>query len=155
MRVKAGISKPSCGWGQVSAGDIGRVTNVSGSSCNIEFNAQSGWSGKLAEMERVEPGDGVPFWTYRDVSANGIGIRDGPDYPGVRSSPTAPVGIGSEGEFLVVIDRVTKSVAVDPSGSAISTPRDVTFCKLWVPEGVTTSAAPRRNKWVFDLKAGA
>ena len=154
VRVKAGISKPSSGWGSVSAGDVGRVTNVSGASCNIEFNAQSGWSGTLAEMERVEPGGGVPFWTYRDISPNGIGIRDDPNYPGVRSSPTAPVGVGSEGEFLVVVDRVTKRVSVDESNNAIPTPRDVTFCKLWTPEGFTKSAAPRRNKWVFDLVAG-
>ena len=158
VRVKSSISKPSKGWGSVSAGDVGRVQSISGTDFRADFPAQSNWGGVSAEMERVRPDGGLPFWVYRDVSPNGIGLRTGPKYPGTRSQPTAPIGVGpNTGEFITVIDRVTKMVAVDVDGNSC-TPRKTTFVKIWVPPGENNSGGgdygeKRRNQWVFDVVA--
>tara|TARA_B110000208_G_scaffold45824_1_gene60773 strand:+ start:214 stop:1413 length:1200 start_codon:yes stop_codon:yes gene_type:complete len=58
VRVKSSVSKPSHGWGSVKAGDVGTLTSISGTGCTIKFPKQSGWSGKVAEIERVGGGGG-------------------------------------------------------------------------------------------------
>jgi hypothetical protein len=52
--VKSTVSKPQFGWGSVSSGDVGTLKSISGTSCRVNFDAQSGWTGVLAELERVK-----------------------------------------------------------------------------------------------------
>ena len=51
VRVKASVTSPAHGWGSVRAGDVGTVASISGTKITVDFPRQSGWSGKLAEME--------------------------------------------------------------------------------------------------------
>ncbi|CAE7771311.1 HERC2, partial [Symbiodinium sp. CCMP2456] len=50
VRVRDGVI-PSYGWGDTTPGDVGKVVSVSGENVNVNFTSQSGWSGRLDEME--------------------------------------------------------------------------------------------------------
>ncbi|CAE7409263.1 KEG [Symbiodinium natans] len=53
VKVQDGVT-PSYGWGQVKAGDIGKVHSIQGGNVSVHFPGNSGWSGKLDEMELVQ-----------------------------------------------------------------------------------------------------
>ena len=75
--MKASVSKPSHGWGTVKPGDIGTVTALDGSGgCTIKFPRQSGWSGKVSEIETIGPSGPVT-----DINkAIGLRVKRGPDW---------------------------------------------------------------------------
>lgn len=55
VRVRMSLpGDPGRGWGSVRRGDVGVVTEISGSNLTVDFPRQSGWSGVLDEMECVE-----------------------------------------------------------------------------------------------------
>ncbi|CAE7890786.1 HERC2, partial [Symbiodinium sp. KB8] len=56
VRVRPSVSDPAFGWGSVSHGEIGVISSINGTDCEIDFPSQSGWSGRLDELERVGGG---------------------------------------------------------------------------------------------------
>ena len=55
VRVRPSVTRPMEGWGDVKAGSVGTVTEMTngGVKCNIDFPEQKGWIGVVAEMEGV------------------------------------------------------------------------------------------------------
>lgn len=102
VRVYQGLS-PSCGWGSVSAGDEGVVKSVSGESCRVDFPAQSGWNGRLHEMEIVRLSGPASAATPASAAASADAVT-----PGARVrvregvSPSYGFGAVSPGEVGVV-----------------------------------------------------
>lgn len=47
-------SRPEYGWGDVSNGEIGEVVRVYGSSSDVDFPSQSGWTGANHEFELLD-----------------------------------------------------------------------------------------------------
>ena len=56
MKVQDGVT-PGYGWGSVKPGDSGKVASITGDNCSVHFPQDSGWSGKLDEMELVQVGE--------------------------------------------------------------------------------------------------
>ena len=54
VTLKAGVEKPEYGWGSMTRGESGIVTSINRTNVTINFPSQSGWSGKLDEMELAE-----------------------------------------------------------------------------------------------------
>lgn len=52
VKVKSGTT-PSTGWGNVKAGSVGTVKEITGGGkkCRIDFPEQSNWVGVIAELE--------------------------------------------------------------------------------------------------------
>eukprot|EP01062_Namystynia_karyoxenos_P083882 TRINITY_DN974_c0_g3_i1.p1 TRINITY_DN974_c0_g3~~TRINITY_DN974_c0_g3_i1.p1 ORF type:complete len:2565 (+),score=749.31 TRINITY_DN974_c0_g3_i1:948-7697(+) len=57
VRVKSSVDKPKYAWGSVKRGECGRVTEIDGATCRIDFPRQGNWRGLIEEMEKVEPPD--------------------------------------------------------------------------------------------------
>ena len=56
VRVKHSVSSPKYGWGAVSHSDIGTLTSTSGDGeIVVNFPKQSGWKGRLEDMEIIGP----------------------------------------------------------------------------------------------------
>lgn len=55
VRVKSSVRTPYFDWGSVQHGDIGVITSINGGDAECDFDAQTGWSALLSEMEKVEP----------------------------------------------------------------------------------------------------
>ena len=55
MRVRASVSKPKYGWGEVNHTSIGtvRIVRVEPPELKVDFPKQKGWSGMIKEMEVV------------------------------------------------------------------------------------------------------
>ena len=54
VRLKAGVVEPAYGWGEIERGECGVVTSINAENVRVNFPSQSGWSGKLDEMELAE-----------------------------------------------------------------------------------------------------
>ena len=55
VRVRLGVANPTYGWGSVEHGDVGILTQIDkNGDCKVDFPQQSGWAGKLSEMEKVQ-----------------------------------------------------------------------------------------------------
>ena len=77
VRVKLSVSKPSHGWGTVKPGDVGTVRALGGNGgCTIDFPSQSGWSGKVNELEAIGPSGAVT----ESSKAIGLRVKRGPGW---------------------------------------------------------------------------
>lgn len=51
--MRPGLSSVRFGWGSVTAASVGVVSSINGERCEIDFPAQSSWSGVVEEMQLV------------------------------------------------------------------------------------------------------
>ncbi|XP_036437812.1 E3 ubiquitin-protein ligase KEG-like isoform X2 [Colossoma macropomum] len=61
VRVKASVSSPKHGWGDVSHKSVGVVTALEGESLTVEFPEQKSWKGLVSEMELTSSADSGYF----------------------------------------------------------------------------------------------
>ena len=73
-------------------------------------------------------------WRYIDVSPRGVGVRESPDYPGVRVDPYEAVVGGA----VLISERIEKMISKNAEGEPCA-PHKVVFLKLEDGRG-----------WVFD-----
>ena len=106
VRVKASVTSPAHGWGSVSAGDFGTVVSISGTGVKVDFPKQSGWSGKLAEMEKNGGDSGV-----RARPVVGDQVRLTSDFASHGDASGGPLAVGATG-VLVQDDASTKPFKV-------------------------------------------
>ena len=113
VRVKASVTSPAHGWGSVRAGDVGTVASISGTKITVDFPSQSGWSGKLAEMEKQGGGApiGGPTSGTPITDANkkvGVRVKRGPSWKWSNQDQNGPgqiVDLDSSGWVKVKWDH--------------------------------------------------
>ena len=76
VRVKATVSSPAYGWGAVTPGMEGTITSIRPPDCVVDFpSGNSGWSGRLDEMEPAAPplavGDAVRLKAWVTLPVDG------------------------------------------------------------------------------------
>lgn len=55
VRVRPDVATPRFDWGLVKPLDVGQLVVFNGDDALVDFPRQTGWRGKLSELERVEP----------------------------------------------------------------------------------------------------
>lgn len=135
VRVKPSVSSPSYGFGSVSHSSVGTLQSISDDgNCKIDFPEQSDWTGRLLELETVDPftpgvGDTVslkksvssPTYGLGSITHDSIGVilqssADGDcvvDFPGspmwrgkIPEMELAATSVAGHQEGISVGDRV-------------------------------------------------
>ncbi|XP_017581199.1 E3 ubiquitin-protein ligase KEG-like [Pygocentrus nattereri] len=90
VKVKASVSSPKHGWGDVTSKSVGVVTALDGESLTIEFPEHKSWKGLVSEMElassadsgyfrvgdqvRVKASVNTPKYEWGDASHKSVGV---------------------------------------------------------------------------------
>ncbi|XP_072039722.1 transcription intermediary factor 1-alpha-like [Amphiura filiformis] len=53
IRVKSTVTKPAHNWGSVTHKSVGKMSQISGTSCFVDFPEQEEWHGVFNELEKV------------------------------------------------------------------------------------------------------
>jgi hypothetical protein len=62
--VRASVSQPQYGWGDVTYLSVGTVTSIQGSLITVDFPEQSGWSAAAGELQVVCASAGCGAGSY-------------------------------------------------------------------------------------------
>ena|GEM_PF-3499291 len=89
-------ARPACGWGSVTNGEIGTISNISGDRVRVDFPSQKGWNGRLSEFTKLTPEEAAQEAERLKWAAIGreVGEYKAGDLVKVTQAHGAPLNVG-------------------------------------------------------------